>query len=92
MNPVGRGAYKDGFNVRTDHFVRNHRPNRTEYLRFNKDGAVILDRTEEAERVADAISKKSRHQVQTAEEVKAEAKRTLQQKRMPIRVQTVSVF
>ena len=64
----------------------------TEYLRFNKEGAVVLNRTEEAERAADAISKKSRHRVQTAEEVKAEARRTLQQKRMPISVQTVSII
>ena len=89
---MGRGAYKYRCNVRTDHFVRNHRPNMSEYLRLNKDGAVILDRTEEADRAADAISKKPRHRVQTPEEVKAEARRTLQQKRMPISVKTVSIL
>ena len=64
----------------------------TEYLRLNKDRVVILERTEEAERVADAISKKSRHQVQTPEEVKTEARKTLLQKKMPISVKTVSIL
>ena len=75
-----------------DHFVSNHRPNMTEYLRLNKDRVVILERTEEAECAADAISKKARHQVQTPEEVKAGARKTLLQKKMPISVKTVSIL
>ena len=90
---MGRDAYKTEVTSEPDHFVHNHQTKiMTEFLRLNKDGAVILDRTDEAEHVAAAISKKGRHQVQTLEEVRAEARRTLLQKKMPINVKTVSIL